>query len=303
MLKIQNISKSYGNQKVLDIRNLEIQKGDILGLLGPNGAGKSTCMKILAGILEADELLLSWANFRTGENLLKLNTQIGYLPERVPLYPEMRVKEYLNFVAELRGIEKQSRVNRINELIEELDLSNVLNRLCSKLSKGYQQRLGIAQAIIHKPELIILDEPFSGLDPKQVVELRNILLKHAKNSLIIVSSHLLSQMEQLCTQLVFISEGKLVKKLYLNDKGNLNNRWKIQFRASSLDFIEDIKNEYDLDLIDIENNTLYLLSAEQKSSLVQSLVNANVAVEELQEIKSNLENEYLKYTLSTGEKR
>ena len=210
MIEVKNLVKKYGNHTAVDHLNFTIEEGHVYGFLGPNGAGKSTTMNIMTGYLGATEgeVLIN------GHDILKepeeAKKQIGYLPELPPLYMEMTVREYLEFVAELKGIAKNKREESINEVEKMVKIWEVENRLIRNLSKGYRQRVGLAQAVLGFPEIIILDEPSVGLDPKQIIEIRELIRQLAKKHTVILSSHILAEVSEVCDYILIISKGKLV---------------------------------------------------------------------------------------------
>ena len=210
MIEVKNLVKKYGNHTAVDHLNFTIEEGHVYGFLGPNGAGKSTTMNIMTGYLGATEgeVLIN------GHDILKepeeAKKQIGYLPELPPLYMEMTVREYLEFVAELKGIAKNKREESINEVEKMVKIWEVENRLIKNLSKGYRQRVGLAQAVLGFPEIIILDEPSVGLDPKQIIEIRELIRQLAKKHTVILSSHILAEVREVCDYILIISKGKLV---------------------------------------------------------------------------------------------
>ena len=210
MVEVQNLVKMYGKHMAVDHLNFTIEKGKIYGFLGPNGAGKSTTMNIMTGYLGATEGKV----FINGHDILKEPQEakkcIGYLPEIPPLYMEMTVLEYLKFAAQLKRIPKEKREGQILEVMNLTMLQDVSNRLIGNLSKGYKQRVGLAQAILGFPEIIILDEPTVGLDPKQIIEIRQLIRKLAKNHTVILSSHILAEVREVCDYIMIISDGKLV---------------------------------------------------------------------------------------------
>lgn len=210
MIEVKNLTKRYGNHLAVDHLNFTVESGKIYGFLGPNGAGKSTTMNIMTGYLGATEgqVLID------GHDILKepeeAKKNIGYLPEIPPLYMEMTVREYLEFAAELKGIKKDKRESQIEEVIRLAKLRDVENRLIQNLSKGYKQRVGLAQAVLGFPEIIILDEPTVGLDPKQIIEIRDLIKSLKKKHTVILSSHILSEVSAVCDYVLIISHGKLV---------------------------------------------------------------------------------------------
>lgn len=210
MIEVNNLTKRYGNHLAVDGLTFSVKKGQIYGFLGPNGAGKSTTMNIITGYLaatEGDVLIAGHDILREPE---KAKSHIGYLPEQPPLYQDMTVDEYLIFVSELRKLPKSERVENIENIKKTLDLTDVSDRLIKNLSKGYKQRVGFAQALIGMPEILILDEPTVGLDPKQIIEIRDLIKLLGKTHTIILSSHILSEVSAICDHIMIISKGKLV---------------------------------------------------------------------------------------------
>ena len=210
MIEVKNLVKKYGNHTAVDHLNFTIEEGHVYGFLGPNGAGKSTTMNIMTGYLGATEgeVLIN------GHDILKEPEEakkcVGYLPELPPLYVDMTVKEYLDIAAELKKIEKGKRAAQVKEVMEMTGISDVSHRLIRNLSKGYRQRVGLAQAILGYPEVIILDEPTVGLDPKQIIEIRDLIRKLGENHTVILSSHILSEVSAVCDHIMIIAHGKLV---------------------------------------------------------------------------------------------
>ena len=210
MIEVRNLVKKYGNHLAVDHLDFKIESGRIYGFLGPNGAGKSTTMNIMTGYLGATEgeVLID------GHDILKepeeAKRHIGYLPEQPPLYVDMTVREYLGFAAELKGIPKAKREEEITEIEKLVKVKDVEHRLIKNLSKGYRQRVGLAQAVLGFPEIIILDEPSVGLDPKQIIEIRELIRKLAKKHTVILSSHILAEVREVCDYILIISKGKLV---------------------------------------------------------------------------------------------
>jgi len=205
-ISVENVSKFYGDQKALDTVNFSINKGEIVGFLGPNGAGKSTLMKILTGYLSASEGIASVNNVLISDDLKAVQRSVGYLPEHNPLYTEMYVREYLSFNASIFKIKK----SRIEEVIEMTGLLPEANKKIEQLSKGYRQRVGLAAALLHDPEVLILDEPTTGLDPNQLTEIRNLILKVGKEKTVFLSTHIMQEVEAICDRVIIIDKGVIV---------------------------------------------------------------------------------------------
>ena len=210
MIEVSHLSKSYGSRPAVQDLSFTVPDGQIYGLLGPNGAGKSTIMNILTGYLASTEGEVKVAGFRLPEQAQQAKACVGYLPEQPPLYPEMTVQEYLDFVAELKGVKHAQRKQQVLAAARRTGLEEVLPRVIRSLSKGYRQRVGIAQALLGSPQLIILDEPTVGLDPAQVIEIRNLIRELGKAHTVILSSHILSEVQAVCQQVLILSKGRLV---------------------------------------------------------------------------------------------
>lgn len=210
MIEIKNLTKKLDNNVILDGISLEVKQGEILGFLGPNGAGKTTTMKIITSFWTPTKGEVKIDGLDVISDSLETRKRIGYLPETVPLYDEMRVFEYLKFVAEIRGVKKGEIKERIKEVIKDCGLAKVIRKPIEELSKGYRQRLGLAQAIMHKPDILILDEPTTGLDPNQIVEIRDLIKKIGQEKTIIFSTHILSEVSATCDRAVIINNGKIV---------------------------------------------------------------------------------------------
>ncbi len=207
-IKIQQLSKSYGQQKAVDDISFEVKPGEILGFLGPNGAGKTTTMKMITSYLELDQgdILIGGKSVKGGD----LKKYIGYLPEHNPLYLDMPVLDYLAFCAALQGMEKSEIPNRIRQMVRQCGLDLEKHKFIRELSKGYRQRVGLAQAMIHDPEVLILDEPTTGLDPNQIVEIRELIKSLGKEKTVILSTHILPEVEATCDRILIINKGKIV---------------------------------------------------------------------------------------------
>lgn len=208
-IKVTNLSKIYGSQKALDSISFEAHKGEILGFLGPNGAGKSTTMKILTGYIPASSGQAFINGIEINENSIAIRKEVGYLPELNPLYTDMYVKEFLLFIANSYGITEGAN-QAAEEMISKTGLSLERKKKISQLSKGYKQRVGLAAAMIHNPSVLILDEPTSGLDPNQVSEIRNLIKEIGKNKTVILSSHIMQEVEAMCDRVIIINRGKIV---------------------------------------------------------------------------------------------
>ncbi len=210
MIEVQHLTKRYGRVTAVDDVSFRVERGEILGFLGPNGAGKTTTMRVLTGYMPATSGRAIVAGFDVFEQPLEAKRRTGYLPETPPLYPEMTVREYLAFVSEIKGIPAGERKARIDGSMEKTRITDVANRHCGKLSKGYRQRVGLAQALIHNPDVLILDEPTAGLDPKQIIETRELIKHLAGDHTIVLSTHILPEVSQTCERVVIINRGRVV---------------------------------------------------------------------------------------------
>ncbi len=263
MIKLKNVTKRFGSTLALDNINLMVPKGEILGFLGPNGAGKTTTMKIITSFLlpTSGEVYIGGVNAL--EDSLTTRKMIGYLPETVPLYDDMRVYEYLKFVAEVRGLPRSEIKDRIKQVAKTCGLKEVITRPIDELSKGYRQRVGLAQAIIHDPEILILDEPTTGLDPNQIVEIRDLIKELGKEKTVIFSTHILSEVSATCDRAVIINNGKIVGEgspdelsaqagakeiIYVKIKGP---------KEKVLDTLKNMKNVERVEAKDKESDNIY----------------------------------------------
>jgi len=221
VIEVQNLTKRYGPVTAVDGVSFRVERGEILGFLGPNGAGKTTTMRILTGYMPATEGKAVVAGFDVFDQAIEAKRRTGYLPETPPLYPDMTVMEYLAFVAKIKGVPPADQKQRVRAVMERTHVADMANRLCSKLSKGYKQRVGLAQALIHNPDVLILDEPTAGLDPKQINETRLLIKELAGDHTIILSTHILPEVSQTCQRVVIINKGKVVA---VDTPGNLTDR-------------------------------------------------------------------------------
>ena len=210
MIEVQHLTKRYGRITAVNDISFRVERGEILGFLGPNGAGKTTTMRILTGYMPATEGKAIVAGFDVFDQPIEAKRRTGYLPETPPLYPDMTVGEYLAFVAKIKGVPPNERRTRVKEVMDRTRISDMADRLCMKLSKGYRQRVGIAQALIHNPDVLILDEPTAGLDPKQINETRQLIKGLAGDHTVILSTHILPEVSQTCHRVVIINRGKVV---------------------------------------------------------------------------------------------
>lgn len=210
MIQVQNLTRYYGRNPAIQDVSFETEKGEILGFLGPNAAGKTTTMRILTCYMPATSGMAKVAGYDVFSQSMEVRKRIGYLPEQPPVYMDMTVKSYLGFVAKIKGVDSRDRKSRINEVMEKTAIADVQNSVIRKLSKGYKQRVGLAQALVHNPDVLILDEPTVGLDPNQIKEVRRLIKGLAGNHTIILSTHILPEVEMTCDRAVIINRGRVV---------------------------------------------------------------------------------------------
>ena len=311
MIEVKNLVKKYGNHTAVDHLNFTIEEGHVYGFLGPNGAGKSTTMNIMTGYLGATEgeVLIN------GHDILKepeeAKKQIGYLPELPPLYMEMTVREYLEFVAELKGIARNKREESINEVEKMVKIWEVENRLIRNLSKGYRQRVGLAQAVLGFPEIIILDEPSVGLDPKQIIEIRELIRQLAKKHTVILSSHILAEVREVCDYILIISKGKLVASDATENLVSLMSgaqEIEVTVRTDASEAQKELASITEVSKVEVKNEDAGELivyakkGADVRESVFRALAEKHFAVLEMHTIEKSLEDVFLEITQEGEEK-
>ncbi|MCE5346871.1 MAG: gliding motility-associated ABC transporter ATP-binding subunit GldA [Bacteroidales bacterium] len=298
---VQGVTKLYGEQKALDNVSFEVKTGEIVGFLGPNGAGKSTMMKIITGFIPASSGEVHINGLEVGTDNLEVRKRIGYLPENNPLYPEMYVREYLGFVASIykTGIPKK---NQINSIIEVTGLAPEQKKKIGSLSKGYRQRVGLAQALIHNPDVLILDEATTGLDPNQIVEIRNLIKEAGKEKTVMLSTHIMQEVEAICDRVIIIDKGVIVA----NEEKN--NIYSIIKRPKQIIQVEFDKEVSESSLAEIGNvravsqikNNIWLIESDGDEDIRPSLfnyaVNNSLTVLSLQQQQNKLEEIFRELT-------
>ncbi len=280
MIEVQNLTKRYGRVTAVDDISFRVERGEILGFLGPNGAGKTTTMRILTGYMPATEGKAFVAGFDVFEQPIDAKRRTGYLPETPPLYPDMTVLEYLAFVAKIKGVPPADQKQRVRAVMERTHVADMANRMCSKLSKGYKQRVGLAQALIHNPDVLILDEPTAGLDPKQINETRMLIKELAGDHTIVLSTHILPEVSQTCQRVVIINKGKVVA---VDTPGNLTDRLK----GSSTMYIQVDANGSDASAV---LNSVAGVTRVVESDRRDSLVGYEVMSESGRDVRRELAN-------------
>ncbi len=303
---VEKLIKSYGLQKAVDNISFKVKTGEILGFLGPNGAGKTTTMKAISTFLIPDSGNIFVGNYSVTKNAEDVKQNIGYLPENNPLYEDMPVIDYLKFVGELQGISKDGIYDSLLNVIDTCGLEAEKHKKISELSKGYKQRVGLAQALIHNPEVLILDEPTTGLDPNQIVEIRDLIRQIGKEKTVILSSHILAEVEATCDRILIINKGKIVADdttIDLRKQAQGNDIVNVKVEGGDINEIyEELKNlpgALIVDIVDSENYRFQIDSV-PKSSIAKSVFNAcvrnNWVLTELIPIETKLEDIFKELT-------
>lgn len=303
MITVKNVTKRYGKFKAIDNISFEINDGEIVGLLGPNGAGKSTTMNILTGFIEPTEGEVIINGYNISKKTKKAKKCIGYMPEGVPLYKDMTVKEFVTYMAELKGVKKDKIKESVEQAIQDTWLQNVRKVLIKNLSKGYKQRVSMAGALVGNPEIIILDEPTVGLDPKQIIEIRNLIKKLGKNHTLIISSHILSEISQICEKVIIINKGQIVavdSPEHLEDTVNIENAINIivEDKENKIEKIK-IQGAKKIELIkkNDDNTKEYRIIPEKdydiRKSIFSDLAKENITIFELKKPEITLEEAFM----------
>ena len=306
MIEVKNVTKKYGDFIAVDNINFTINDGEIVGLLGPNGAGKSTTMNMITGFIEQTEgtIVIDGHNILT--NSKKAKKEIGYMPEGVPLYQDLTVKEYVTYMAELRKIDRKNKKRYVLDAIEKVGIANVQNKLIRNLSRGYKQRVSMAGALVGEPKILILDEPTVGLDPEQVKEIRELIKKFGKDHTVILSSHILSEVSQICNKVIIINKGKILaidtpenleksntsnNILYVTVEDNENKMKKI--------VKEKIKEIKEIELLEKNDDktTKYAITSDNvdlRKKLFEVLAKEGITIFEMKKSESSLEDAFIK---------
>lgn len=303
MIKVSGLSKFYGENQAIHQLNFEINKGEVVGFLGPNGAGKSTTMRIITGAMAPSSGLAEVCGYDVFENPLEVKKRIGYLPETPPVYGDMRVQEYLTFVAELKGVDPTRRTQLVNRALEKTQLGQVQKRLIQNLSKGFRQRVGIAQALVSDPEVLILDEPTVGLDPKQVAEIRTLIQELKGQHTIILSTHILPEVEATCERAIIINKGKIVAQDSLHNlKALRDGKEKLVIVVKkSTGVLEQLREFSGVTGVELGRTAhefeLTLSQAEDAiDQVAQQIISAKLGLIELRRHQINLEDVFLNLT-------
>lgn len=310
MIEISNLTKAYGSKLALDHINLSVKRGEIVGLLGPNGAGKSTTMNILTGYISYTSGSVKIDGMDILEQPRQVKRKIGYLPEQPPLYMDMLVREYLSFVYDLKKVKNPDKKEHLHKIAETVRISDVMHRRIGNLSKGYKQRIGLAQALIGNPEILILDEPTVGLDPKQILEIRNVIKDLGQDHTVILSSHILSEISAVCERVIIIDQGKTVAEdTTENLSKNFSTKTKIMLRVSGekenieevLKQIVGVKNVTFLSAaedgsFDFEVETNVRIDAEFNKQLFFTFAEQGMPILMQKELEASLEDIFLQLT-------
>ena len=313
MIEVKDITKKYGNFTAVDNINFKIEEGEIIGLLGPNGAGKSTTMNMITGYIEPTEGEIIVNGYDISKKPKKAKAQIGYMPEGVPLYSDLTVKEFVTYMAELKKVDRKTRKEKVEKIIEQTGLKDVEKKLTRNLSRGYKQRVSMAGALVGEPKILILDEPTVGLDPKQITEIRSLIKELGKTHTIILSSHILSEVSQICNKVIIINKGKIVA---IDTPENLEK--KVESNNTTYVTVEDTENKIetmkekipeikDIKLIkENEDGTKeYVLESDKDVDLRKIVFNEfakeNITIFEMKKADTTLEDAFMKL-IEGGEK-
>ncbi len=306
MIEVKNITKKYGSFVAVDNINFEVNDNEIVGFLGPNGAGKSTTMNMITGYIEPSKGKIIVNGYDISKSPLKAKSQIGYMPESVPLYNDLTVNDFVSYMANLKGVKRKSIKQEVDKVLADTDLTNVKNKLIKNISRGYKQRVGLAGALVGNPKILILDEPTVGLDPKQITEIRDLIKKLGKNHTVILSSHILSEVSQICEKVIIINHGKIVA---VDTPQNLEN--KTQNDNTIMVTVEDkndkmktiskkLKNATSVKFIKqfSDGSSQYLISAKADTDIRKEIFNVfakeDITVLELKKSENTLEDAFLK---------
>lgn len=313
MIEVKNITKRYGSVIAVDNISFSINQGEIIGLLGPNGAGKSTTMNMITGYIEPTDGEILIEGYNISKKPQKAKSQIGYMPEGVPLYSDLTVKEFITYMAELKKVDKKTRKEKVEKIIEQTGLKDVEKKLTRNLSRGYKQRVSMAGALVGEPKILILDEPTVGLDPKQITEIRALIKELGKTHTIILSSHILSEVSQICNKVIIINKGKIIA---IDTPENLEN--KVSKNNSIYVTIEDTENKIETVKEKIEEIKEIKLLKENEDGTKQYVVESkddidlrkiiftefakeNITIFEMKKADTTLEDAFMKL-IEGGEK-
>lgn len=300
MIEVRNLTKYYGEHVGIQDISFDVQKGEILGFLGPNGAGKTTTMKILSSYMPPTSGTARVCGYDVFEDSREVKKKVGYLPEHPPLYLDQTVNDYLLFVAEIKGVPSEKRKSAMDNVIEKCGLGDVRHRLIGNLSKGYRQRVGIAQALIHNPEVLILDEPTIGLDPKQIIEIRELIRSLGSDHTIILSTHILQEVTMLCRRVVIINRGRLVAAdSYEQLSSQLAKGMRVLLRVGRPDssLISELRTIDGVTGVNDTGDSSFIIEMEQgkdvRNKISEVVVRKNYELLELKQLSMSLEDIYI----------
>ncbi len=308
MIEVKNLVKRYGNHTAVNDLSFTVDRGQVLGFLGPNGAGKSTTMNIITGYISATEGTVTVNGIDVYEEPETVKKMIGYLPEQPPLYPDMTVREYLDFIADIKKVKKNQKVRMLGDVMEATKITHMSERLIKHLSKGYKQRVGLAQAIMGYPELIILDEPTVGLDPKQIIEIRDLIRELSKNHTVILSSHIMQEVSAVCDTVLIIDKGQLIlsdKPENLSARLGVTGLMKLTIKGDSETVISALRKNDKITNIEedaekeegIVKLTLYCGENDDiREDVFYAMCEAKTPILEMQTVRMSLEDVFLKVT-------
>lgn len=311
MIEVEHLSKTYGSTPAIHDVTFSVEPGEILGFLGPNGAGKTTTMRILAGYLPATDGKARIAGFDVNDDSLAVRQRIGYLPETPPLYPEMTVEAFLHFVARIKGISAGDRTQKVNAAIKRCNLEEKRKVIIRKLSKGYRQRVGIAQAIVHDPPAIILDEPTVGLDPRQIIDVRNLIKSLAGTHTIILSTHILPEVSMTCSRVAIINGGRLVATntpenlmtqlaggagYEIEIEGDSNLAKQVLQNVPGVNLVESVSSQYPSRENRAHLRVISKPGIEPGTDIAAMLLNAGFGLHEMRRVSATLEDVFLQLT-------
>lgn len=310
MIEVENLSKSYGPREAIKNLSFQIEKGEVVGFLGPNGAGKSTTMNILSCIMPASSGTAKICGFDIFEQSMEIRKLIGYLPETPPLYSDMVVNDFLAFASRLRNISSRETLLAVERVIEQCSLKEVKNRIIGRLSKGYQQRVGIAQALVHNPDILILDEPTIGLDPIQIIEIRKLIQDLASSHTIILSSHILPEITQICKRVIIISDGEIaaVDSLEaLTTRLRKGERLLLKLRHSNNETIGKLRTLKRVNTVIEDQTGQFTIDCDPQANIQDNIAQISIdnswGIIELKPASVTLEEIFLKLTVEENEVR
>lgn len=313
MIKVENVTKKYGTFTAVDNISFKIEKGEIVGLLGANGAGKTTTMNMITGFIEQTDGRILIDDIDTLKRPKKTKRKIGYMPEGVPLYTDLTVKEFVTYMAEIKKVNRKQIKEKVEKVLKETGIEDVKNKLIKNLSRGYKQRVSLAGTLVNDPEILILDEPTVGLDPKQITEIRSLIKKFGQNHTVILSSHILSEVSQICDKVIIINKGKIIA---VDTPKNLEERVSsdnsvyvtVEDKENKINSIKDkIKNIKEVKLVEQNNDGTkkYMILGEKDKDLRKEIFEVfakeDITIFEMKKADSTLEDAFMKL-IEGGEK-